>query len=106
MARYILHSYNKNGPFYGAIYVDGDVIKAWGAYRNTEIYEDPRASKLVVRESARDYLSDPDSSLDRYRMESLYNGFEVSERNDNADPSVFDRLDGLDYQYESFPWLA
>lgn len=102
MARYVLHSSNKNkdGNYWGAIYQDGNTIKAWGWYK--EIYEDPKATEPVVAEDIQKYLAKPKSTLLAFthNQSGQSVGWAINEVNNDAPAKeTLDRLNSLKYAF-------
>lgn len=92
MAQYLLASFDKEGPFFGAIYQDGPTLKFWGAYKDAYCEDDG-----TPRTDIQQMILDEHQPLPLFARAPLYRGFAVLEYDVTADASVIERLDTLKY---------
>ena len=93
MARYLLSSFTKDGPYFGAIFHDGDTLRFWGAYRTQWCMADRKTPLPRVRTD----IVERGAPLQMYACAPLYRSFAVLEGSNKAKASVEQRLDGLTY---------
>ena len=93
MAQYLLTSFDKDGPFFGAIYQDGPTLKFWGAYEDAYCEDDG-----TPRTDIQQMILDENQSLVLFAQAPLYRSFAVLEYSADAPKSTLDRLNKLKYK--------
>ena len=92
MAQYLLTSFEKNGPYYGAMYQDGTTLTFWGAYRDA--YCDKKGTPRV---EVQQMILDEHQPLPLFARAPLYRPFAVLEYQTDAGSDIVERLDKLKY---------